>query len=865
MKQKVFIAISLIILGLIIIFQACKDEELPEISGNKKIELTILKDSTSYVFAQLTCELNEIPSFAIENYGFCWDTIAQVTIEKQSNSYSNLSNQSFQKNIENLKPNKTYYVKGYIKSGDVVIYSNELTIKTLDARPVVSTNDITNILADRAQGGGIVAAYETLFPITHRGICWAKTHNPSITDSITNNGTGSGLFNCELKNLDAGVTYYVRAYAINKEGISYGEEKSFPTLDGVAELTTDSVRNITATSATFYGNIIDNDGLEILEKGFCWNTSSNPTITNNIQNVAGNILGSLNIEITGLELNTTFYVRTYIKNQEGTFYGNELSFATEDGLPKGLTTTAITNITATTAISGGNVTNDGGFDIIARGVCWSKNENPITTDSHTTDGTGTGSFTSNINGLDVNTTYYVRAYATNENGSSYSNQLSFRTKDGIPLFGAISITEISDSSAVCDLSVVADGGLDISAIGVCWNTSSNPSTTDNNETVGSSIGNYTANLDNLVSETNYHVRAFVINSQNTFYSNEISFTTLPTPTLPVITTVPVTNITAISAESGGEITGDGNSAITEKGVCWSTTDMPTINDNKIIEGTGSASFSSIVSGLSASTVYYVRAYAINSIGISYGNSISFTTTDGKPEVETLSPTNITTSSADCNGNVVNDGGFEISQNGICWSTTNTDPTLSDNVVNASTPGTGTFTIPLSSLSVGTYYFKAFATNSNGTSYGSVESFIIAGEPLLNEVTDDEVFDGRGIPLKGTGNGDGVINVGEDIDFRITIRNNGTADAYNINAILEVAWEPDNEICNISDNLCELSTLIAGNEGDVDYFDFQISGLPPDDPNNQLFFKLTLNYEDASGNQYEYIFTGNEEINKRIYP
>jgi len=92
-----------------------------------------------------------------------------------------------------------------------------------------------------------------------------------------------------------------------------------------------------------------------------------------------------------------------------------------------VTTTAINSITTISAISGGNVTSDGGDSVIARGVCWSTATNPDITGNHTTDGTGMGQFTSNITGLTSGTIYYVRAYATNNMGTAYGNQFSFTT------------------------------------------------------------------------------------------------------------------------------------------------------------------------------------------------------------------------------------------------------------------------------------------------------------------------------------------------------------------------------------------------------------------------------------------------------
>lgn len=100
---------------------------------------------------------------------------------------------------------------------------------------------------------------------------------------------------------------------------------------------------------------------------------------------------------------------------------------TEPLLTAPLLTTTLSSISSTTVISGGNVTSDGGATVTARGVCWNTSANPTITNSITTDGTGTGAFTSSITELTRNTTYYVKAYATNSIGTSYGNEISFKT------------------------------------------------------------------------------------------------------------------------------------------------------------------------------------------------------------------------------------------------------------------------------------------------------------------------------------------------------------------------------------------------------------------------------------------------------
>lgn len=92
-----------------------------------------------------------------------------------------------------------------------------------------------------------------------------------------------------------------------------------------------------------------------------------------------------------------------------------------------VTTVIVSGITETSAVSGGNVINNGGDEVTARGVCWNTAQNPTTVDIKTTNGSGNGSFISNITGLSAGTTYYVRAYATNIEGTSYGEEISFIT------------------------------------------------------------------------------------------------------------------------------------------------------------------------------------------------------------------------------------------------------------------------------------------------------------------------------------------------------------------------------------------------------------------------------------------------------
>jgi hypothetical protein len=207
-------------------------------------------------------------------------------------------------------------------------------------------------------------------------------------------------------------------------------------------VTTANVSGITQTSVVSGGNVTNDGGAEVTARGVCWSTIQNPT-TSSSKTVDGTGSGAFTSNISGLVANTNYYIRAYATNSEGTSYGNEVTFATNPILLATLTTAEVISITTMFAVSGGEITSDGGGTITARGVCWSTTQNPTTTDSKTTDGSGTGSFTSNITGLNAGINYYVRAYATNSAGTVYGNQWSFTTLESAVTKGYYFIQAVS--------------------------------------------------------------------------------------------------------------------------------------------------------------------------------------------------------------------------------------------------------------------------------------------------------------------------------------------------------------------------------------------------------------------------------------
>lgn len=191
-------------------------------------------------------------------------------------------------------------------------------------------------------------------------------------------------------------------------------------------LSTANITNITLNGASSGGNITSDGGADITSRGIVWSTSQNPTIALSTKTVDGVGVGVFTSSILNLTPNTTYFVRAYATNSVGTSYGNEVSFTTASIQLPVLTTTAISNVGQTTSTSGGTISSDGGGAITVRGVVWSTSQNPtVALSTKTTDGSGTGTFTSNITGLTANTQFYVRAYATNSAGTAYGNEVSF--------------------------------------------------------------------------------------------------------------------------------------------------------------------------------------------------------------------------------------------------------------------------------------------------------------------------------------------------------------------------------------------------------------------------------------------------------
>lgn len=561
----------------------------------------------------------------------------------------------------NLQKNTTYYFRAWAINSIGIAYSNNKVITTLNVTgtiPLIYTYDAKDIGYDVATLYAFLEDPGGVTPATC-GWSWAY-HNNAITwsDPSTTYGLANAhdFFGKEVSVWPNSRVRF-RAWAINSVGIHYAEDiKEFVTgtpggLPTYPTVLTIDVSNISTNSAIGTGNVTSTGNASPVYRGFTWATHVNPVpypqygspSDPSVLDEVTTGTGIFDVSLLNLEPSTRYYARAFAYNSMGIYMSTNFEFYTlpiATTYPPTVRVLYITNVTTTSFDIVGEVMASGNVTPVYRGFCYSGLHSGVSiSDTSTQLGTGLGAFSTTISNLSSGVTYYVNAYAYNSVGVSYGVETFVKTQAGDPVSKPIVTTNIfvnniTTTSADVAGNVTHDGSIMITKKGITWSTDQNdiPYIRYKKESMFSGEGPYTINLTGLNPNTLYYYAAYAYNYMGTSFGNTYSFTTLDTSKYaPIVTTTGSSNVQQRSMDISGEVTSDGNDPLTRRGICYRSSTIPTVSDSSVTDlTTGKGPFVCTLTGLNDGVLYRCRAFAYNSKGIAYGETLAVNTLVGDP-------------------------------------------------------------------------------------------------------------------------------------------------------------------------------------------------------------------------------------------
>lgn len=672
--------------------------------------------------------------------GFLYSTSASLANAQEVEAVQG-EGSNYTATLQGLQPGQTYYYCIFARSGDAMVKGKTSNFDTDAAtRPavsVVTTADITEesvqLQAEVTDNGG----YEPDI----RGFVYAPyiENGPdlNINDDETIVAFGQD-FTATLSGLKPNTTYSVRAYATSGAGTGYGEPVQFTTTaskipiviaNGQGSLG-DVPVSAAAYTAVLTGAVTADHGLAVSEVGFCWSAESRQPTVEQSQSVKldGASAKRFSTTIEGLMANTRYYVRAYAKNEKGTGYSATVEFTSDTEQVVSLTQAMVTAFTASTATISAQMTTTEKTKVLEKGVCYGTALNPDVNSTKLKDAsTDAKQVTATLTGLKEGQVYHARAYAVTRDGTFYSGDVQFQTETTYaPTLTTITVYDKTETGVKIRSSVATNGGLDITEKGIVYSsTEAEPTLEKGTKVVATGEGNdISVTLSNLKGGTTYFARAYATNAKGTGYGVVGEFATAQ-HTVPVVGSLNVSSIGDDNAQASAflsDIGGEGE-VISERGFVLSVGSEPTVEgcDFKIVSTATTEEFTAKLTKLSYSTLYNIRAYAINKVGAGYSQMLQFETGHSTtPSLGELKCVKAEAHSLQLEFPVTNNGGATLTEYGVMLDNTqDVKGKLDGNKV----------TLTLTSLKENTSYtVRGYAANKNGKVWTNTEYFNTAKLP-----------------------------------------------------------------------------------------------------------------------------------------
>lgn len=520
--MKHTLLLSLLVCSLAFCLGGCEEDAAPQ---SVKPTLTTGEATVNGRFAaSITGTISMAAGTQVESAGFIYSKVSTlpdndtesvkvpITLNGISGTYT--------ASVSGLESDTRYYYCLYAQCGRSSVRSEIKMFQTAaDGVPLfagltytgLTANSVTLVCEMTDNGGHELSLLGFCYNLASEG------SEPDANDNTLNvSDTKQTRFTATLQDLKPNTSYRIRAYGINSKGTGYSSESLLVTTENAAAPTPSAIKCTEpgAVSLTVQASIVDAGTSKVTEMGFCWSKeTSEPTTSMGLHRACEpDANGEFSTTITELDANSTYYIRAYAVNAQGTGYGEVFRFnTTEEKLPPTLSTVTASAVTETSMHLEATITSDGNSDVTKKGFYVSTSPADYGVE-HTVTTVG-NSLVYDLTGLTLGTTYYIHAYAVNALGTTYSDALTITTPITLPQLSAVTVSRLQNTSAQVQASVgnqvsLHSYGFELSTDELPAGTFGTGSTLLEGEAFNSANRSFIRQLEGLQPNTRYYIRAW---------------------------------------------------------------------------------------------------------------------------------------------------------------------------------------------------------------------------------------------------------------------------------------------------------------------------------------------------------------------